>query len=55
MTVRLVLEIEADAQPVSGWLEEPDRRRVAFTGLLELLSALDRVTENAPANGASDP
>ena len=42
MTVRLVLDIEADAEPVSGWLEEPGRRRVAFSGVLELLAALEQ-------------
>lgn len=53
-SVRLVLDIEPRAEPVRGWLEGPDRARVPFTGLLGLLSALERVTENAPANGASD-
>ena len=49
--MRLVLDIEPDAQPVRGWLEEPDRRRVAFTGLLELLAALERALADAALRG----
>lgn len=54
MTVRLVLDIEPDAQPISGWLEEPDRRRVAFIGLLELLAALERAVAEAVPNSGID-
>ena len=51
-TVRLVLDVEPDAQPIRGWLEEPDRHRVAFIGLLELLAALEgALADPVPGSG----
>jgi hypothetical protein len=50
MTIRLFLDVEPHAEPVRGWLEGPERNRVAFIGLLELLAALERALGNAPAN-----
>ena len=52
--MRLVLEIDAGTQPLSGWLEDPDELRVSFTGLLELLAALDRTLAAPPPAGPED-
>ena len=47
--LRLVLDIDQRAEPVQGWLEQP-ARRVPFTGLLELLVALEQaLDEHDPA------
>lgn len=47
MTVQLVLDIDAGADPLRGWLGDGDRR-IAFTGMLELLTALDHLLGRTP-------
>jgi hypothetical protein len=50
--MRLLLDIDAETHPISGWLERPCSARVAFTGLLELLAALERVlADDAAGDG----
>ncbi len=52
--MRLVLDIDSAAQPVSGWLEDSDQRRVAFTGLLDLLAVLERALDGLPPGSPED-
>jgi hypothetical protein len=40
-SLRLVLELEPDGDPVRGWLQAPDGVRERFEGLLGLLAVLD--------------
>jgi hypothetical protein len=39
--IRLTVELERDAQPPSGWIEDEHGERCEFAGLLELISLLD--------------
>lgn len=39
--LRLVLDLETEDDPVSGWLERPGGERERFEGLLGLLAALE--------------
>jgi hypothetical protein len=53
----LVLEIESDTDPVSGWLSDERGARRRFSGWLGLAAALETVIDDAPASpsdGAED-
>jgi hypothetical protein len=42
--LRLTVELDRDAEPPSGWVEDEHGERRAFAGLLELISLLDSST-----------
>jgi hypothetical protein len=46
---RLSLELDADANPVSGWLDGPEQQRRSFSGYLELMSLIEHVRRNGGA------
>jgi hypothetical protein len=54
MSVRLVLDVEPEAQPVCGWLEQPGSHRVPFIGVLKLLAALERALGEAAVSRGSN-
>jgi hypothetical protein len=39
--IRLTVELDRDAEPPSGWVEDEHGERREFAGLLELISLLD--------------
>ena len=39
--MRVVLQIDHVATPVSGWLEDAELRRIPFIGFVELIAALE--------------
>ena len=49
--MRLLLDIDSGQQPICGWLERPCSTRLAFTGLLELLTALEQLLADEPRDG----
>ena len=54
-TVRLRLEVTADAQTVSGRLQDDDGHRLSFWGWLELMEALQQLlSRNGIASQATD-
>jgi hypothetical protein len=39
--IRLTVDLDRDAEPPSGWIEDEHGERREFVGLLELISLLD--------------
>ncbi len=51
----LILEIDSEIDPVSGWLSDERGERRRFSGWLGLAAALETVIDDVPAHQPDEP
>jgi hypothetical protein len=49
--IRIVIDLDADTDPIEGTLIEPERHASAFRGWLALTALLETVRNDGPCNG----
>lgn len=48
--VRVIVELDREGEPPSGWVELEGRERCEFASLLELISLLERARAGPPVS-----